>query len=139
MILVDSNVLIDLIQNDAKWADWSEAQLRRLRSKEKLAINAVIFAELAVNYNTVDELTGFLDAASISTLTIPPEAAFLAGHAFLRYRRRRGVKTGVLPDFLIGAHAQSAGMTLLTRDSARYVTYFSAVPLICPNTAGAKR
>ena len=132
MILVDSNVLIDLIQNDAKWADWSEAQLRRLRSKEKLAINAVIFAELAVNYNTVDELVGFLDAASITILLIPPDAAFLASHAFLRYRSKRGVKTGVLPDFLIGAHAEAAGMTLLTRDSARYVTYFSSVPLICP-------
>ena len=132
MILVDSNVLIDLIQNDAKWADWSEAQLRRLRSKEKLAINTVIFAELAVNYNTVDELAGFLDAASITTLPIPQDAAFLAGHAFLRYRRKRGVKTGVLPDFLIGAHAEAAGMTLLTRDSTRYLTYFPSVPLICP-------
>ncbi len=132
MILVDSNVLIDLIQNDAKWADWSEAQLRRLRSKEKLAINAVIFAELAVNYNTADELTGFLDAASITMLPIPPDAAFAAGHAFLRYRRKRGVKTGVLPDFLIGAHAEATGMTLLTRDSARYVTYFPSVSLICP-------
>ena len=132
MILVDSNVLIDLIQNDAKWADWSEAQLRRLRSKEKLAINAVIFAELAVNYNTVDELTGFLDAASITTLPISPEAAFSAAHAFLRYRDKRGIKTGVQPDFLIGAHAEAARMTLLTRDSARYATYFPAVPLICP-------
>ena len=101
MILVDSGVLIDLIQNDVKWADWSEAQLRRLRTKEKLAINAVIFAELAVNYNAVDELAGFLDAASISILSIPLDAAFLAGHAFLRYRRKRGVKTGVLLDFLL--------------------------------------
>lgn len=132
MILVDSNVLIDVMQNDAAWADWSAAQLQRARATQKLAINAVILAELSVNYDSLDEIKGYLDAVGIITKPLPEEAAFAAGHAFMKYRRRKGVKTGVLPDFFIGAHAQAAGYTLLTRDVARYKTYFPELALIHP-------
>lgn len=134
MILVDSNVLIDVMQNDLVWADWSAAQLQRARATQKLAINAVILAELSVNYETLDEIKGYLDAVGIVTKALPEEAAFAAGHAFVKYRRRRhkGVKTGVLPDFFIGAHAQVSGYTLLTRDKARYKTYFPELVLIHP-------
>lgn len=132
MILVDSNVLIDVIQDDPVWADWSAGQLQRARTTQKLAINAVILAELSVNYRTLDELKLRLDAAGVVTKTVPEEAAFIAGHAFFKYRRSRGVKSGVLPDFFIGAHAQAAGYTLLTRDVARYKTYFPEVKLIHP-------
>jgi predicted nucleic acid-binding protein len=132
VILVDSNVLIDVMQDDPIWADWSAAQLQRARATQKLVINAVIFAELSVNYETLDEIKGYLDAVGIVTKALPEEAAFAAGHAFMKYRRRKGVKTGVLPDFLIGAHALAAGYTLLTRDAARYKTYFQAVTLIHP-------
>ena len=132
MILVDSNVLIDVMQDDPTWADWSAAQLQRARATQKLAINAVILAELSVNYETLDEIKGYLDAVGIVTKAVPEEAAFAAGHAFMKYRRRKGVKTGVLPDFLIGAHALAAGYTLLTRDVARYKTYFPGLVLIHP-------
>ena len=132
MILVDSNVLIDVMQDDATWADWSAAQLQRARATQKLAINAVILAELSVSYETLDEIKRYLDAIGIVTKAVPEAAAFAAGHAFAKYRRSRGVKTGVLPDFLIGAHAQASGYTLLTRDVARYKTYFPDLALIHP-------
>ncbi len=106
--------------------------MQRARATQKLAINAVILAELSVNYETLDELKGHLDAVGIVHKPIPEEAAFAAGHAFMKHRRRRGIKTGVLPDFLIGAHAQASGYTLLTRDVARYKTYFPELALIHP-------
>lgn len=132
MILVDSNVLIDVMQNDAVWADWSAAQLQQARATQKLAINAVILAELSFCYDTLDELTNALGSIGAVNKPIPDAAAFAAGHAFAKYRRRKGVKTGVLPDFLIGAHALHAGYTLLTRDVARYKTYFPQARLIHP-------
>ena len=88
MILVDSNVLIDVMQDDATWADWSAAQLQRARATQKLAINAVILAELSVSYETLDEIKRYLDAIGIVTMAVPEEAAFAAGHAFAKYRRR---------------------------------------------------
>ena len=132
MILVDSIVLIDVMQDDPVWADWSAAQLQRARATQKLAINVVILAELSVNYETLAEIKVVLDAVGIVTKALPEEAAFAAGHAFVKYRRRKGIKTGVLPDFLIGAHAQASGYTLLTRDVARYKTYFPDLALIHP-------
>ena len=132
MILVDSNVLIDVMQDDPTWGDWSAAQLQRARATQKLAINAVILAELSVSYENLNEIKGYLDAIGIVTKAVPEEAAFAAGHAFAKYRRRKGVKTGVLPDFLIGAQAQASRYTLLTRDAARYKTHFFDLALIHP-------
>ncbi len=133
MNLVDSNVLIDLVQNDPRWADWSEHALQAGRARGGLAINPVVYAELASSFTLESELRAVVGAAGLRLLPIPPEAAFLAGHAFLAYRRRRGVKTGVLPDFFIGAHAAVAGMRLITRDAGRYRTYFPDVTLITPD------
>ena len=132
MILVDSNVLIDLMRDDPVWADWSEQQLQLARARGSLAINAVIYAELAASYQTTKQLNSFLKPSGISMQAISEEAAFLAGKAYLQYRRGRGTKVGVLADFFIGAQAQTEGWTLLTRDRARYQTYFPTVRLIAP-------
>ncbi len=132
MNLVDTNVIIDLLQADSPWKDWSEQQLLIARHGDGLAINAMIYAELAAMPQTLSILDDFLDATSITVEPISRHCARLAGQAFWAYRQRKGVKTGVLPDFFIGAQAQSEGWTLLTRDAARYRTYFPGVKLICP-------
>ena len=132
MILVDSNVLIDVIAQDPVWCDWSLAQLRSAKAKDKLTINPLIYAEIAVTYESVVELDSFLKPTGIVVSPISNETAFLASRAFMRYRRTKGTKTGVLPDFFIGAHAQAEGWTLLTRDATRYRRYFPQVTLICP-------
>lgn len=132
MILVDSNVLIDVMKNDPVWADWSLQQLRWAKANDKLAINAIIYAELAVAYNTATQLDAVLKPVGLELAALSPPAAFLASQAFQRYRKAKGVKTGVLPDFFIGAQAQVEGWRLLTRDAARYRSYFPGVRLICP-------
>ena len=132
MILVDSNVWIDLIQQDAIWLDWSLAQVQRARRHDRLVINPVIHAELAPTYDDMAALDLFLRAAKATIKPFSREASYAAGRAFLRYRQLRGSKTGVLPDFFIGAQAQAEGWALLTRDAGRYRTYFPAVKLICP-------
>lgn len=132
MILVDSNVLIDLMRNDATWADWSLQQLRLAKAQDRLAVNIVIYAEIAIAYPSPPKLDAFLQAAGISVQAIAPGAAFVAAQAFLRYRKARGTRTGVLPDFFIGAQAQVEGWLLLTRDAARYRTYFPSVRLLAP-------
>ena len=132
MILIDSNVLIDVIAQDPVWCDWSLAQLRPAKTQDKLTINPLIYAEIAVTYEAVAELDSFLKPTGIVVSPISNEAAFLASRAFMRYRRTKGSKTGVLPDFFIGAHAQAEGWTLLTREATRYRRYFPEVTLICP-------
>ena len=132
MLLVDSNVLIDVMTQDAQWCDWSMAHLRSQKARDKLTINHVIYAEISVAYDSVAELDSFLKPAGIAVSPISNQAAFLASRAFMRYRKARGVKTGVLPDFFIGAQAQSEGWTLLTRDATRYKRYFPNVVLISP-------
>lgn len=132
MTLVDTNVLIDLVQDDATWAAWSEAQLFEAQKQGALYINAVGYAELVPAFDDIAALDGFLKLAKIIMKDISRPTAYLAGAAYLRYRKRKGTKTGVLADFFIGAQAQTEGWTLLTRDVARYKTYFSDVKLICP-------
>ncbi|MEO7641568.1 MAG: PIN domain-containing protein [Ramlibacter sp.] len=132
MILVDSNVLIDLMRNDPRWADWSVQQLRLAKAQDKLAINAVIYAELAAGYASADELDAFLQPAGISLQPISASSAFAASKAFMAYRKAKGVKGGVLPDFFIGAQAKVEGWRLLTRDAGRYRTHFPGLELICP-------
>ena len=132
MILVDTNVWTDLISNDPVWKDWSLQQLKILSVQNKLLINSVIYAELAGNYQLRTELDEFLRPTKAQLVELSRDAAFAAGKAFVAYRRRQGSKTGVLPDFFIGAHAQAEGWTLLTRDASRYRSYFPAVKLICP-------
>lgn len=130
--LVDSNVLLDLIQEDRRWLPWSSAQLARCRERGSLAINPIIYAELTPGFDDAESLDQALPAADFQRLPLPYGAAFLAGQAFVAYRRRGGQKHSPLPDFYIGAHALLEGMTLLTRDAARYKSYFPGLKLIAP-------
>lgn len=132
MILVDSNIWIDLIQEDPVWLDWSLAQVQRVRAQQRAVINPVIYAELAPTYDDPAALDQFLRIAKVTMKPLSRAAAYKAGRAFLSYRHKRGTKTGVLPDFFIGAQAQTEGWTILTRDVARYATYFPGVKLISP-------
>ncbi len=130
--LVDSNVLLDLVTDDPKWGQWSADALSRAAEESALAINALIFAEVSIGFTTVEELEQLLRPEEFGRLALPYEAAFLAGKAFLSYRRRGGQRSAPLADFYIGAHAAVAGMRLLTRDARRYRTYFPTVDLLAP-------
>ncbi len=132
MVLVDSNVILDLIEGDPVWSDWSEQQLDRAALSGALLINPVIYAEVAIAFERIEELETVLHEAGLIVEPTPREALFLAGKAFLRYRRQKGGKRGVLPDFFIGAHAAVLGIPLLTRDTGRYATYFPTLTLIAP-------
>lgn len=132
MILVDTKVLLDIFEDDPQWAEWSQAELENASLQDSLAINAVIYSELSMAFERIEELEAVISEASLSVEPIPREALFLAGKAFLTYRRRQGTKQGVLPDFYIGAQAAIDGLTILTRDPKRYRTYFPTVRLIAP-------
>lgn len=134
MLLVDTNVILDVVKDDARWGDWSQAQLDAGSMRGPLAINAVIYAELSIPYGRIEELESVLAKGGFRVEPMPREALFLAGKAFLAYRKRGGAgRTGVLPDFFIGAHAAVAGIPLLTRDTRRYRTYFPKLELISPD------
>jgi predicted nucleic acid-binding protein len=130
--LVDTNVLLDVVTDDPDWAEWSVAKLEEVSLQGALVINDVVYAELSVRYDRIEDLEGMLHMATIEVVPMPREALFLAGKVFLQYRRSSGSKTGVLPDFFIGAHAAVSGLQLLTRDAGRYRTYFPTVELIIP-------
>ena len=132
MILVDTNILLDLVTDDPTWAAWSQQQLEAASLQDRLAINPVIYAELSVGYQRIEDLDAMLDTASIALESMPRSALFLAGKAFQNYRRTGGTKSGVLPDFFIGAHAAVAQAGLLTRDRTRYARYFPSLRLIAP-------
>lgn len=132
MTLVDTNVLLDLVTNDAQWADWSIRQLDAAALQGPLMINDVVYAELSVRFAAIETLEDALDEVSISVAAMPRAALFLAGKVFQRYRAAGGTRTGVLPDFFIGAHAAVAGLPLLTRDARRYRNYFPSVDLLTP-------
>lgn len=132
MVLVDSNVLLDILTAPNPWADWSLDQLGRAAATEGLCANAVIFAEVSIGFQDLAEAEQTLAEAEVAVLPIPQAALFRAGKVFQAYRRRGGTRTGVLPDFFIGAHAEASGLRLLTRDVARYRAYFPAVGLIAP-------
>ena len=131
-ILVDSNVLLDLMAEDQRWFVWSSAAIRRAADRSRLVINAIIYAEVSVRYSRVEDLEAALPRDMLDREPVPFEAAFLAGKAFLAYRRRGGMKQSLLPDFIIGAHAAVAGYQLMTRDATRYRSYFPSLPLIAP-------
>ena len=132
MILVDANVILDLVENDPVWADWSQQQLETASLQTTLCINPVIYAELSIAFDKIEDLETVLNEGAFRLEPIPREALFLAGKAFVKYRKQRGTKTGVLPDFFIGAHAAVRGLTLLTRDTRRYASYFPTLQLIVP-------
>jgi predicted nucleic acid-binding protein len=130
--LVDTNILLDLVTNDTVWVDWSQRQLEAAAVRGAVLVNDVVYAELAVGFLRVAEVDAVLAAAQVEMTAIPREALFLAGKVFQRYRAGGGTRSGVLPDFFIGAHAAVAQMPLLTRDVRHYRTYFPTVHLIAP-------
>lgn len=136
-VLVDTNILLDVMTEDKVWLDWSSAALEEAAESSRLVINAIIYAEASVRFTRIEDLEEALPLAMFEREAIPFEAAFLAGKAFLTYRERGGAKTSPLPDFLIGAHAAVAGYRLLTRDAARYRTYFPKLALIAPGGGDA--
>lgn len=131
-VLVDSNVLLDIATNDPKWFQWSEAALESAANESVLVINPLVYAEVSVAYKRIEDIQAVLPPDVFRRDQLPYEAAFLAGKAFLQYRKRGGAHRAPLPDFYIGAHAAIAGFRLLTRDDARYRTYFPTVSLISP-------
>jgi len=131
MILVDSNVIIDILTDDPLWFSWSSEQILR-HADERLSINPIIYAELCAGFKKSVDLETQLADWNLHHLPLPYEAAFPASRAFLKYRRKGGLRSSPLPDFFIGAHAQSERLSLLTRDPTRYRTYFPTVQLIAP-------
>lgn len=130
--LVDSNVLIDLFDEDSEWREWSGAMLTRCASRGPLVINPIVFAEVAAGFDSIEDVESALPETYLRREPLPWAAAFLAGRAFVQYRRRGGKTTAPLPDFYIGAHAAVAGHALLTRDARRYRDYFPRLRVIAP-------
>jgi predicted nucleic acid-binding protein len=131
-ILVDSNVILDVFLNDLKWADWSQSKLEEYSDHTTLYINSIIYSEISIGFKLIEDLESAISKAGCQFLDIPKEALFLAGKAFIKYKRREGVKKTPLPDFFIGAQAAVLNLDLLTRDVSRYQTYFPTVKLIAP-------
>lgn len=132
MTLVDSNVLIDVLTSDRNWVAWSLSSLQRCASAGRLVINEIIYTEMSIHMADRATLDAAVESLDVRLDRTPREALFLAGKAFHRYRQAGGARTGVLPDFFIGAHAQTLGIPLLTRDLRRYRTYFPELRLIAP-------
>jgi predicted nucleic acid-binding protein len=130
--LVDSNVILDVLTEDAEWCPWSSDMLARSAETDRLVINPLVYAEVSVNFLDIEDLDQALPAEYLAREPLPWEAAFLAARAFLNYRKKGGTKLHPLPDFYIGAHAAVAGYTLLTRDARRYRTYFPKLRVIAP-------
>ena len=132
-VLIDSNVLLDLMTEDAHWFSWSADAVAKAANRLRLVINPIIYAEVSIRFSRIEDLEAALPKAMFDREAIPYEAAFLAGKSFLAYRQRGGMKRSPLPDFFVGAHAAVARYQLLTRDAARYRSYFPRVSLISPN------
>jgi len=131
-ILVDSNVLLDLFLNDPNWVDWSEDVLHRYSNQGTLYINPIIYSEISIGFQKIEELEEVIKTCNLKMKQIPREALLLAGKAFLKYRKKRGKKSSPLPDFFIGAHAAVESMILVTRDTSRFQLYFPSVNIISP-------
>jgi predicted nucleic acid-binding protein len=132
VILVDTCVLIDVAQGDARWADWSVAQLDTWSARGPLVINGIVYAELASGFATIEALEEFAGAAGLDLRSPARSALFLAGRARALYRRRGGTRAGLLADFMVGAHAADLGCPVLTRDVVRFRAYFPGLQLIAP-------
>jgi predicted nucleic acid-binding protein len=133
MILIDTNVLLDIVTDDPAWADWSQQQLSAAALSDRLAINPMVYAEFSSRFTRIEDIDALLASVAIVVAEMPRSALFLAGQAFKAYRRRGGPRTSVLPDFFIGAHATVVGAPLLTRDPRRYRSYFPTIELVAPD------
>lgn len=132
MVMVDSCVLLDIITDDPVWCSWSSDILEKWGENHELAINHIIYSEVSISFEHVEEVERVIPAFVFKRLQVPWEAAFLAGKAFLRYRKRQGGKTSPLPDFFIGAHGTVLDIPLITRDKKRFRSYFPKLQLIAP-------
>ena len=132
MLLVDTNVLVDVLEDDPQWSEWSVGQLRAQSKIHRLAINPIIYAELSLTFSTAEALDLAIEDLDLVMVEIPRPALFLAGKAFIRYRRQGGTKSNVLGDFFIGAHAAVSGLVVVTRDTRRYASYFPSVVMVAP-------
>lgn len=133
-VFLDSCVLLDLFTDDPNWADWSENVLEKYSKTNTLYINSIVYTEVSIGFNKIEEVEAAITELGIKVLEIPREALFLAGKVFLQYRRNKGTKQSPLPDFFIGAHATVSQFELITRDSAKYNTYYPHLKLIDPKS-----
>jgi len=131
-VLVDSNIVLDVFLNDLKWADWSESKLDEYDQLGILYINSIVYSEISIGFDRIEDLESAIVRAGFQMLEIPKEALFLAGKAYLKYKKRKGTKRTPLPDFFIGAQAAVQNLDLITRDVSRYQSYFPTVKLISP-------
>lgn len=132
-VLVDSCILLDLFTNNPKFVDWSESTLQQYSQTNTLYINSVIYTEISIGFNNIEEVEKAVSSLNLKVLEMPREALFLAGKAFLKYRKNTGTKNSPLPDFFIGAHASVSGFGLITRDKSKYNTCFPKIKLIHPS------
>ena len=132
--LVDSNVILDIVTEDKRWFQWSSKTLAHYAEDHTLNINPIIYAEISIAFDRIEDIEAALPPAYFSRLQLPWEAAFLAGKCYLKYRKKGGEKRSPLPDFYIGAHAAIKGMALITRENSRYHTYFPKLNIITPNS-----
>ncbi|MBI5460653.1 MAG: type II toxin-antitoxin system VapC family toxin [Gammaproteobacteria bacterium] len=131
-VLIDSNVILDILNEDAEWYAWSAAQIERLADECMLVVNPIIYSEVSIGFDRIEDLDRALPEEFFRREPLPWEAGFLAGKCFVKYRRSGGARHAPLPDFYIGAHAAISGYALLTRDARRYKTYFPTLELIAP-------
>lgn len=131
-IFIDSCILLDLFTNDQNWAEWSEIILEQYSQTNTLYINSIVYTEVSIGFNKIEEVEMAISELDIKVLEIPREALFLTGKTFLKYRKNKGIKNPPLPDFFIGAHASISKFGLITRDTSKYKTYFPQVKLIHP-------
>lgn len=132
-VLVDSCVLLDLFTNNPKFVDWSESTLYKYSQTNTLYINSIIYTEISIGFNDIEQVESAVSSLNLKVLEMPREALFLAGKAFLQYRKNKGTKNSTLPDFFIGAHASVSEFGLITRDKSKYNTYFPKIELIHPD------
>jgi hypothetical protein len=132
-VLIDSCIMLDVFTDDPVWCDWSERVLNQTSQTNTLYINSIIYTEISIGFDAIEHLEGVLDKLGIRVLEIPREALFLAGKVFLQYRQNKGTKGSTLPDLFIGAHATISSLALITRDTARYKTYFPKLKIIHPS------
>lgn len=132
-VLVDSNVILDVFEEDPNWVEWSESMLNRYSATHTMYINPIIYSEVSTGFERIEELEEAIAGCGFQMIQIPKEALFLAGKAFIKYRNRKGIKISTLPDFFIGAHAAVDKLELMTRDTSRIRTYFPTVKLISPD------
>jgi predicted nucleic acid-binding protein len=131
-VLVDSNIILDVFTDDPNWADWSESMLEEYSNVSTLYINSIVYSEISIGFNRIEDLESAIIVAGLQMLDFPKEALFLAGKAFLKYKKKRGARSSPLPDFFIGAQAAVLNIALITRDVSRYRSYFPTVNLISP-------